>query len=142
MHVRSMHAADLAVVRDLSAQLGYPGDAASFERRFARLAASNDDALFVAEHDGHVVGWIHVHPRFLLESDPYAEIGALVVDRNARRLGVGRALVARGEAWAREKGFARMRVRSNVTRVESHQFYPALGYELKKTQHTYERALG
>ena len=39
--------------------------------------------------------------------------------------------------WAQQTHFNLVRVRSNVSRQESHQFYPALGFKLVKTQHTY-----
>jgi GNAT superfamily N-acetyltransferase len=136
-----MDRADLSTVRDLSTQLGYPTDDDALARRFARIDGAPDEALFVADDGGRVLGWIHVHPRWLLESEPYAEIGGLVVDESARRRGVGRALVSRVEAWAKERGFQRMRVRSNVMRVASHALYASLGYERIKTQHTYERVL-
>jgi GNAT superfamily N-acetyltransferase len=136
-----MDRADLSTVRELSTQLGYPTDDEALARRFARIDGAPADALFVADDGGRVLGWIHVHPRWLLESEPYAEIGGLVVDERARRRGIGRALVSRAEAWAKELGFRCMRVRSNVLRVASHALYAQLGYERIKTQHTYERML-
>ena len=141
MHVRPMHADDLPAVRELSAQLGYPTGEDALAARFARIDAMSDAAIFVAEHDHRVIGWVEVHSRWVLESEPCAEIVGLVVDGMTRRQGAGRALVSQVEEWARQQGFARVRVRSNAARVESHAFYPALGYERRKTQHTYERAL-
>lgn len=137
-----MREGDLARVATLSGTLGYPVDVAEVRARFARLVAAAEGALFVAELAPQgVVGFIHVHGRILLESAPHAEIAALVVDDVARRTGVGRAPVGAAEAWARDHGFDRARVRSNVAREESHRFYPALGYVVAKTQHVYERRL-
>lgn len=136
-----MRRADLARVSELSVQLGYPASPESLHSRFATIAADGAQGLFVAELDGRVIGWIHVHPRVLLESEPYAEIGGLVVDTGARRSGAGRALVREAERFARSAGFATMRVRSNVVRVEAHAFYPALGYAQLKTQHSYTKVL-
>lgn len=141
MNVRRMEPADLVRVAELSAQLGYPVDAQALRDRFDAIAPDAHQALFVADHEGSVVGWIHVLPQVLLESDPYAEIGGLVVDANARRTGAGRALVAAAEAFALAEGFVRVRVRSNVARTEAHAFYPALGYARIKTQHNYEKRI-
>ena len=138
--VRSMAEGDLEAVRSLSGTLGYPVDADALRERFTRVSASAGDGLFVAEGaPGGLLGFIHVHGRLLIESAPHAKLAALVVGEAARRTGVGRALVAAAEDWARAHGFDRMRVRSNVTRTESHHFYPALGFTLVKTQHAYER---
>jgi GNAT superfamily N-acetyltransferase len=136
-----MRVDDLPRVGDLSAELGYPADAPALSARFARLAADPGDALFVAERDGRVVGWIHAHPRWLLESEPYAEIGGLVVDARAQRSGAGRALVEEVVRWATGQGLARVRVRSDVRREAAHAFYPALGFAVVKTQHTYDLLL-
>ena len=52
---------------------------------------------------------------------------------------MGRALVARAEEWAREISAPTVVVRSNAKRVESHEFYPSLGYEAYKTQVVYRK---
>jgi GNAT superfamily N-acetyltransferase len=140
--VRWMNPDDLGAVTELSAQLGYPATAEEIGTRFRRIRSEADHALLVAvSKEQKVVGWIHVHPVHTLESDSYAEIAALVVDERLRRQGAGRALVAEAEKWAREQGFSRIRVRSNIVRSEAHQFYPGVGFELVKTQHTYGKPL-
>lgn len=141
MMIRAMRDQDLARVAELSAELGYPAVLSAFVTRFEQLARNGSGVLLVAERADALIGWIHAHPRWLLESDPFAEIGALVVAADARRSGVGRALVEAVADWARAEGFGRLRVRSNVARVESHVFYPSLGFARLKTQHSYERSL-
>jgi N-acetylglutamate synthase-like GNAT family acetyltransferase len=98
VEIRPMRSEDLNRVSELSAQLGYPVSMDVLEVRFSRIADNPGQALFVAESNGRVVGWVHVHPQLLLESEPYAEIGALVVGEDARRIGAGRALVLAGSA--------------------------------------------
>lgn len=132
---------DLGRVSELSAQLGYPVSVDVLAGRFARIADDGEQGLFVAEDAGRTVGWVHVHRQLLLESEPYAEIGGLVVDEHSRRRGAGRALVWAARRWAAEHQVERLRVRSNVNREEAHQFYPALGFALLKTQHSYELRL-
>jgi GNAT superfamily N-acetyltransferase len=58
----------------------------------------------------------------------------LVVSETARGQRVGSALLAAAEAWAREQGFASMRVRSNIMRERAHRFYLREGYTEKKRQ--------
>ena len=140
--IRDMKPGDLEAVAALSAELGYPSSREDIARRFDPMRSRTDHAMMVAvTPEGSVAGWIQVHPVHTLESDPYAEIGGLVVGERFRRHGAGRALVAEAERRAREQGFALIRVRSNVVRPEAHRFYPGVGFELVKTQHTYGKAL-
>lgn len=136
--VRGMHKSDLHRVCELSVQLGYSISTDNAEDRFLRIDNAPGHVLFVADKDERVIGWIHVFSQWLIESEPYAEIGGLVVDHAARRMGVGRVLVLEARRWALEQGLKRIRVRSNVLRQEAHQFYPALGFVWLKTQHNYE----
>jgi GNAT superfamily N-acetyltransferase len=140
VETRPMNGDDLRRVAELSRELGYPVSTSSLQDRFSRIVGAGH-ALFVAQSGRRVVGYIHVYPQLLLESEPHAEIGALVVDASARRQGVGRALVAEARRWSLDRGFRALRVRSNVVRDEAHRFYPSLGFTRIKTQHNYELSL-
>ena len=142
MRVRPMSERDARAVANLSGQLGYPSTVAQIERRFERLAADPESAIFVAEDEsGRIVGWVHVVGKCFLEADPYAELGGLVVDSAARRKGAGRALVAAAETWAAGRGYVTMRVRSNMKRVEARPFYEGAGYAVTKSQNVYEKSI-
>ncbi len=141
VRVRAMMVADAAGVAVLSGQLGYPASAEQIEARFRGLSREPDSSVFVAEgEDGRLAGWIHVLARRFLESDLHAEIAGLVVDAGARRGGVGRALIEAAEDWARERGCATVRVRSNMRRVEAKPFYERMGYRVVKTQYVFEKS--
>ena len=98
--------------------------------------------IVVAEQESGIVGWIAAERRLLLESGERAEIVGLIVGTEARRHGIGRALVQSAEDWAVERQLQVMAVRSSVTRIESHPFYERLGYIRSKTQHAYLKRLG
>jgi GNAT superfamily N-acetyltransferase len=138
--VRPAAAPDAARLAALSGELGYPVDADAMSARLARLAASDRDAVLVAELPGAgVVGWIHAAEQELLESGRRCEILGLVVGVAVRRAGAGRALVAAVDTWAAGRGLREITVRSNVARAESHPFYERLGFIRHKTQHVYRR---
>src|SRR6185295_13861636 len=140
--VRPMKIEDVAAVAQLATQLGYPSTAAQIEHRFRTLEKSPDDRVLVAEApDGGVLGWIHVFGRRMLESDADAEIGGLVVDEAARGRGTGSALMKSAEAWARERGYDEVSVRTNVIRVEAHEFYKSRGYQVLKSQYKLRKNL-
>lgn len=131
---------DASRIAELSGQLGYPTSAQSARRRLHNLLAKPDHAIWVAENaEGAVTGWIHVFVKQLLESDREAEIGGLVVDREFRGQGVGKALVERAERWARAKRLKSVHVRSNVIRKNARAFYHGLGYGVVKTQRSFRK---
>lgn len=142
--IRLARAADAAEVARLSAQLGYPAEAAVFAARLQAIAASPRHAVLVAVDAGdetRLLGMVGVEQRLMIEIGERAEIVAMVVDAAARRGGVGRALIQAGCDWARAHGSDAVFLRSNVVRPEAHAFYPALGFERSKTQHVYVKRL-
>lgn len=142
MRVRPMTLEDAGTAAGLSGQLGYPATPAQIRERLAALQGDPGSAIFVAEDEaGRVVGWVHVIGRCFLETGRFAELAGLVVDAAARRGGAGRSLVAAAEAWAAGRGYAAMRVRSNMKRAEARPFYERLGYVVGKQQYVFLKNL-
>jgi GNAT superfamily N-acetyltransferase len=136
--IRAASLEDAPQLAALSTQLGYPASADEVAGRLSRLLSKAEHMVRVAESPGgDVIGWIHAEERHILESPVWCEIMGLVVDAAHRDRGAGRALVEEVEAWARERGLRTVKVRSNITREESHPFYLRLGYARSKTQHVY-----
>jgi len=98
------------------------------------LINSPDDQVYVAERNGEVIGWLHLFYARRLASDNFYEIGGLVVSPECRGQGVGKALVQH----ALNKGQGKFRVRCNELRVESHQFYAAIGFSSSKVQRVFQ----
>ena len=136
-----MHPKDADAVARLCGELGYPTTVAELEPRLARLLARDDVCLLVAESGGAVAGWIQVEQGLVLESEPWAEVGGLVVTEAMRGRGIGSALLSAGERWARERQMAVVRLRSNVVRSAAHDFYRKCGYEVFKTQLNFRKPL-
>jgi GNAT superfamily N-acetyltransferase len=133
---------DALAIAALACELGYPTGEDAMRRRLATILQKADHRLCVAvDNGGTVIGWIQAHAADSLESGLRVEIVGLVVAGSARRVGVGRRLVDEVERWAGDMGCEVVGVRSNIKRVESHIFYPALGYEAVKTQVAYRKML-
>ena len=140
--IRPLTPADLEAVVALADQLGYPNTPAAVAERIAAVLPHPDHAAFVAERAGAVVGWAHVHATLFLQGSEGAELAGMVVADGERGSGVGRALLAAAEEWARERGLPVMRVRSRSTREGAHGFYRDAGYAEVKTSLTFEKPLG
>jgi GNAT superfamily N-acetyltransferase len=140
--IRVATSADAVELATLSGQLGYPADAPTVVRRLDGVTSHHAGVVLVAidPQDG-LAGFAHVEPRRPLITEPFAELAALVVSEAARGQRIGSALLAAAEAWAREQGFANMRVRSNVIRERAHRFYLREGYAEKKRQAVFLKQL-
>jgi GNAT superfamily N-acetyltransferase len=140
--IRLAQSGDTQEIARLSLELGYPTTIETTTLSLDAVLHSTRHLVAVAPaSDNHLLGWLVAERRLWLESGEGIEITGLVVSASARRLGVGRALVSYAEDWARQQGFQSIRVRSNISRVESHPFYKSIGFLPKKTQHTYEKSL-
>lgn len=133
--IRTATLADAEALAPLSGQLGYPADARTIAHRLSDITGRDAGVVLVAVGaDGMVCGFAHAEPRRLLIAEPFVELAALVVSETARGHGAGKALLAAVEAWAKEQGFRRVRVRSNVIRDRAHRFYLREGYAERKRQ--------
>jgi ribosomal protein S18 acetylase RimI-like enzyme len=140
--IRPARLDDSAEIARLTSELGYPATVEEIRLTLKGLLESAKYSVTVADGDGNqLTGWIVVERRVFLESGEKAEITGLVVSVSDRRAGIGKALVAHAEHWTVRQGLTSIRVRSNVSRTESHPFYEGLGYLRKKTQHAYEKLL-
>jgi len=142
MRIRPVTAADTPAVAALSGELGYETETGDMAARLAAVLAAPGHAVFAAEGgDGAVLGWVHVCARLLLIDPPSAFVEGLVVAPGERRRGVGRALMAAAEDWARGRGAQVIRLRSGATREDAHAFYRALGYHQGKPALGFEKPL-
>jgi len=140
--IRLASAGDAKRIAVLCQQLGYPASQEEVQRRLCQIQQDKRHAVYVAElPGGHVIGWVHVYVCQLLETDPQAEIGGLVVDEAHRRCGIGRLLMQHAEQWAREKECGTVHLRSNVVRKDAHVFYERIGYSSVKTQRVFRKVL-
>ena len=104
--------------------------AAAYAAAFARIVTSEDHMVFVAEAEGRIVGTFQVSviPCLVDRGATRVRIEAVQVDAARRSRGIGAALVAHAEAWAREHGAAFVELASNAARADAHRFYGRLGY--------------
>jgi hypothetical protein len=123
--VRAARPEDARSIAVLSRALGYTADAKSTRERLRRILGRDDQRVVVAVAPGGAVcGWLQAQCNVVIESGLRVEITGLV---------------AQAETWAKEISAETIVVRSNTKRVESHAFYPSLGYLPSKTQVVYRK---
>jgi GNAT superfamily N-acetyltransferase len=141
IRVRRGRLGDASAIAELSGQLGYPATPAEIRSRMKKLKPATQHALFVAESNKAVIGWLHVSVSPLIEVPLRAEVNGLVVSEAVRSRGAGQRLLASAERWAAQRGCHSMSVRSNVIRERAHAFYERHGYEHYKTQKAFRKSL-
>ena len=140
--IRSARQEDIPSLADLCTQLGYPTSPQELVQRLPAISTLPDQLILVAlDSNLTVVGWVHAFIYRVLESEPMVEIGGLVVDQDARGQGAGGGLLAAVEDWAIAQGIEVVSLRSNIMRVEAHEFYRHLGYTVPKTQFMFRKHL-
>lgn len=140
--IRTADPDDAAIVGKLISQLGYTDiTIEGARRRLVQLLDKVDHAVYVAVTDGRLAGFIHICVNETLENEPRGEIRALSVDDKHRGGGIGAKLLDRAEEWARGRGLAKVRVRSNIIRDRARAFYERHGYDVTKVQNVFDKDL-
>ena len=88
--------------------------------------------VFVAEDQGKIVGMLELSLRPYADgcdSSPVPFIEAWYVAEDARRSGIGSALVRAAEQWARENAYTEMASDALLDNDVSHWAHAALGFE-------------
>ena len=135
MVVRAYEEADRAAVERLVPRLcigaaGWIDPVAMLDAARGWVRESlRDNTVFVAEDGGAVVGFVTVKDRPHFTGMPEAYVGELVVAEESEGRGVGRALMAAVEDWARERRLVRVSLDTGAANTAARRFYAALGYE-------------
>jgi GNAT superfamily N-acetyltransferase len=141
VQVRDISEKDAEGVAKLSVQLGYESNIAQTLIRIQQIKNSNENCAFVAVIDDQVLGWIHGFYTLRIESDPFVEIGGLIVDETCRNLKIGKQLIDSVNLWAKKHEVKKLKVRCNSKRTESHKFYERVGFKQNKQQIVFEMDL-
>lgn len=135
MIIREAVPGDASALARLNAvAMGYDYPEERTAQKLAAILQDRRSRVFVAQLEGKAVGYLHLEDYDLLYADNMKNIMGIAVDPDFRRRGIGRRLLAAGEAWAREQGAKGIRLSSGEGRKEAHAFCRALGYEGSKLQ--------
>ncbi len=128
--MRDAEPSDAPILAALITELGHPADPATVARQIELLDASPHDRIIVALDGSRVVGMAGMRISvFIHRARPVARLTTMIVTKEARRGGIGRALVERIELLARQTGCGALELTSGEERSDAHRFYEALGFE-------------
>jgi aminoglycoside 6'-N-acetyltransferase I len=138
--VRPAAGADRAEWIRLRRALWPEADSAELASEIDAILASDRLAAFVAARPGgRLAGLVEASLRDVAEgcaTSPVGYIEGWYVDPDARRVGVGRRLVAAAEAWALARGCREMASDSVLSNLDGQAAHRALGYaEVERAVH-------
>lgn len=120
-------AAPTMTPEEIRAEAQHPG----YGEAFAEIDASKDNALFVAERAGAVVGTFQVTliPGLIARERRRGKIESVHVAPESRGLGIGAVMIKHALAFAEESGVGLIELSSNKSRIDAHRFYRNLGFD-------------
>ena len=114
-------------------------DTGELGSKLLQIIEDTKAAVFVAERDGHLVGFAEVYfrqdePNPAVVSHAFGYLQSLMVQAEARTQGIGKSLLVRAEKWAQIKGAEEMRLETWEFGQGPLKFYEKFGYKtLKRT---------
>jgi aminoglycoside 6'-N-acetyltransferase I len=131
--VRRLELGDRAEHLRMRHALWPDAEVAELEAESAAMLTDPDQVVFVAPRPGNgLYGFVEAGLRAFangVDEHPCAFVEGWWVDADARRAGIGRALIVAVESWARERGFEELGSDAELDNVISHRAHQALGFE-------------
>src|SRR3546814_7884721 len=112
---------------------------ADFEVIEKALQSTNDDpAIYIAELDGGIAGFIHLHSVVdYYRQRQHGHVADLVVDPAAEGQGVATRLLSEAELWARRQSFDWLRSEEHTSELQSLMRISYAVFCLKKKMPSY-----
>ena len=129
---------DAHAIAALSEQWGYQTTKEKMMLCLRNISSNSDHVIYVLLKDHQIIGWIHGIYSLRVESDPFIEIGGLVVDKDFRKQGAGKLLVDKITEWSLYRNCHMIRVRCNIKRSDANAFYGRIGFKEIKQQKVYD----
>ena len=138
--IRKVKLKDSESIVSLTEELDYQIKNEEIKNKIERISLNLEQEVFIAEYK-YVIGWMHISLVEPFESNPFVEIRGIVVNEQYRGLGIGTKLIKTAESWAKSKDCNLIRIRTNIKRIETRDYYKRQGFGSKKTQEVFEKTI-
>ena len=106
------------------------GDMSSYHAGFDAIAADPNNALYVWDENGAVMGCLQLTflPGITHQGSWTAQVEGVRVDSSLRGTGIGEKMMGAIIAKSRERGCKRLQLTTNKKRTDAQRFYKRLGF--------------
>lgn len=125
MTIRPLADADIPVAAELLTALDRTLTPETLAERLKAVRAYADQRVWVFEDHGTIAGVVHAFIRPALEKPCEVVVQSIAVDAARRNRGIGRALMAEAEQWARSRGLPSVALHTR----RAAPFYRKLGFQ-------------
>ena len=103
----------------------------SYYAAFAQIESDPNHELIVAEHNGEVIGTLHLMflPSISFQGGLRAQIESVRVNNRYQNQGIGSAMMGWSIQRAKQRGAHMVQLTTHTTRVDAHRFYERLGFK-------------
>ena len=143
IEIRLAEEADGAALAEIGRDdMGYTESTAELvKNKLKNTLKKEDERVFVAVCDDHVVGFVHAERYDVLYYPTMVNILGLAVREPYRRFGIATKLLTAAEDWARVLDVKEIRLNSGITRLGAHEFYRRNGFTDEKEQKRFLKTL-
>ena len=103
----------------------------AYSSAFDQIESDPNHELIVAEHDGEIIGTLHLMflPSISFQGGLRAQVESVRVDKRFQSQGIGSALMQWSIQRAKQRGAHIVQLTTHKTRVDAHRFYERLGFK-------------
>ena len=98
---------------------------------FEQIESDPNHELIVAEHNGEVIGTLHLMylPSISFQGRSRAQIESVRVDKRFQNQGIGSAMMGWSIQRAKQRGAHTVQLTTHKSREDTHRFYERLGFK-------------
>ena len=139
---RSIKKQDIENLIQMCAEIGYEVRYETLSAKINEIIKNKNSVILVAaDEENKPAGWIQLEISNFIFSEKTCNILALFVDKKYRGRRIGKKLLSKAEEWAKENNCTGLEIYSDITRIDSHDFYRHLDFKHIKTQQTFFRSI-
>lgn len=139
IHFREIKRQDIEELVNLCSGIGgYNPRYENLSEHVKGILKSQDKTLIMAlNSDNAIIGWVQASVCNFILSEKCCEISGLFVDNKYRGRKIGKMLIEQIFEWGKKNNCTGLKISSEKTRIDAHNFYNHLGFKHVKTNESY-----